>query len=981
MIPSFLDLFNECLRSLVVDWNCGATKLNLDERRQPKKQRIKMSMLLVHELHEARDRILVLRQILSEAIAVELPAYRGALTDQIGLLDEALDQARIPDHYRVAVVGRFKVGKSSFVNKLAGERLAGVDTNPETAAISVFRYDDEARAEVELVSTDEWGRLREEFEDDPKNPALKRYERFIHFNDRPPTKEGDADASKRESADLDNLIKQWVVPGGKTHRIESKGWEERSGKTHFLKEIKKFTSSREPLHYLVNKLTIYAPIPILRDNIELIDTPGLDDTERFRVVLTENLVKEVDAILFLTISGASYSDGDKEFIVRQLRQRQLKHLQIIVTKCDETFENALRDAEEADDVPPTFEQFREKEIARVRAEVSATLQELLQSNQMDDEAGYYYIEQLDSVPIHLISTKYHDQGEGENGGIEGVRNGLYQVLSKSHRFEYSRNILCLQLDRVLERLKRSFAERRDTLEAEFDLTKVEHEIKAIRGSLANQLEAFERQLGESLGLLQTDEEAVFATVPLHLDLMISHAKEVLSDLEKADLGKHWRARRNKKWGELEDLQSKIADRIFPSAEAILNKLRANLELFMETASSRLTILQSNLENVESQHKLTGLEPLSLSDLHAPRLGNLRSEFATMAENERDAIVSNLDDFVTKEVEERLEVARSNVREITGNGTTDNQARSVSKFYSDVRQLLTEALRAHLEARLREFATAITKSAQSVAPHIRQTSENAIDQRLDAIKSAMEVAATGKKGEVSDYLTRMLGVVDNFGANPEAVKVVRRGFATNQNISTNSSVNDETDDGIESNSEPVVTHGTSTTEVVGEVKNARVPEDALQEQHYQIPEGATGYTYERIFCPYLETAAEITVEDPFIAQRHQIDNFTRFCALAIRLGNVKQIELITKDNGYGNDDEADGQLESLRRDLAARDVRFEWKRSRTIHDREIRLDSGWVIKIGRGLDIYQKPISWRSVSAADYSLRECKETRVDIMRIK
>ena len=76
---------------------------------------------------------------------------------------------------------------------------------------------------------------------------------------------------------------------------------------------------------------------------------GLDDTERFRVALTEERVKDVDAILFLTISGASYSQSDKEYIVRQLRRKQLKHLQIIVTKCDETFANAVRDAKDNDD--------------------------------------------------------------------------------------------------------------------------------------------------------------------------------------------------------------------------------------------------------------------------------------------------------------------------------------------------------------------------------------------------------------------------------------------------------------------------------------------------------------------------------------------------------------------------------------------------------------------------------------------------------
>ena len=147
-----------------------------------------MGMLLVHELHEARDRLLLLKQRLLEARRRELPAYLPFLDEQIGLLDEALYQANIPDHYRVAVVGRFKVGKSAFVNKLAGERLAGVDTNPETAAISIFRYDSQARAEVEFIKKEEWDHLAEDHADDPKNPEVKRYDRFITFNERPPRK-------------------------------------------------------------------------------------------------------------------------------------------------------------------------------------------------------------------------------------------------------------------------------------------------------------------------------------------------------------------------------------------------------------------------------------------------------------------------------------------------------------------------------------------------------------------------------------------------------------------------------------------------------------------------------------------------------------------------------------------------------------------------------------------------------------------------
>lgn len=242
--------------------------------------------------------------------------------------------------------------------------MAGVDTNPETAAISIFRYDTQARAQVELVTKEEWDRLATDHADDPKNPEVKRYDSLISFNERPPKKDKDGKQISRGKIDLEALVRWWVHPGGQVHAIPSQNWETKQGKKAFLAELRKFTSSQEPLHYVVNRLTIYAPIPILRDQIEIIDTPGLDDMELFRVLLTEDIVKDVDAILFLTVSGASYSQSDKDFIVRQLRWKKIKHLQLIVTKCDETYENAVRDARENDDEPPTFRRGRSRRHAR-----------------------------------------------------------------------------------------------------------------------------------------------------------------------------------------------------------------------------------------------------------------------------------------------------------------------------------------------------------------------------------------------------------------------------------------------------------------------------------------------------------------------------------------------------------------------------------------------------------------------------------------
>jgi ATP-dependent Lon protease len=72
-----------------------------------------------------------------------------------------------------------------------------------------------------------------------------------------------------------------------------------------------------------------------------------------------------------------------------------------------------------------------------------------------------------------------------------------------------------------------------------------------------------------------------------------------------------------------------------------------------------------------------------------------------------------------------------------------------------------------------------------------------------------------------------------------------------------------------------------------------------------------------------------------------------------------------------------KLGDLKQSLLESDVILEFDFNLNLHDREIRLDNGWVIKIGRGLDFYQKPLSWYELGSNDLTLRKCLETKVDI----
>ncbi len=158
-----------------------------------------------------------------------------------------------------------------------------------------------------------------------------------------------------------------------------------------------------------------------------------------------------------------------------------------------------------------------------------------------------------------------------------------------------------------------------------------------------------------------------------------------------------------------------------------------------------------------------------------------------------------------------------------------------------------------------------------------------------------------------------------------------------------------------------------------------PSADLNEQHYTILYGDSGHSYESIMGPYLQGAKEVVIEDPYIRMQHQIHNFVRFCETLLKAGTVKRIQLIT---GYDDKTQlADiaPKIEELKQSLLELDVDLEVKLNPNIHDREIRLDNGWIIKIGRGLDFYQKPGGWFEVGANDLSLRKCLETKVDIYR--
>jgi hypothetical protein len=654
----------------------------------------------------------------------------------------------------------------------------------------------------------------------------------------------------------------------------------------------------------------------------------------------------VDAILFLTQAGASYSQSDKEFIVRQLRQRQIKHLQIIATKIDDTYNAKVHDAKENDEEPPTFEDFCRKEEDRIRAEVKKTLDELLASNQLSDEDGYYFLEQLDSVPIHLISTHYYDDKEFEKSGIPAVRDRLYRILSTSQRFEHSRKVLSDRLTIVVQRLRGAYSGRLNAIEAEYNPDKVRAEIAKIRAELETKLNFFGEQAATLVTAMGNEQTALGSIVPTHLDAICLQADVVFRELETGDIARTWQSKRFGHWGYLNDLQSKVADLVFPKIELLLNKYIEHFRKFSEAIKTQLGHLEKEVVAVEESNSLSGLEPLSLAQAHQKVLGEFEKLLADHAPNERDAILKQLNDFAAQEVHTRIDAAKSEVNSVRGTGTTWRQNNAVSTFYTTVRRLLSAALRQHLETHFQTFATGLLAQANSVYPQIKTELLSSLDERLKAIESTLSLATSEEKTHVISHLSSLLAALPDVGLE----KTEKLDVAGKPAVAA---------------PKPAV---------------ASVTAPDLKPHSYEIPDGATGYGYDRVFGPYFDGSQTVVVEDPYVRKRYQVDNFGHFCALAISKGAVKHIILKT-GTAFGEDlDDADSRLENLKRELAKNHgVKMEWSRSKKLHDREVIFSNNWTVKVGRGLDIYYPPESWSSVGASNYNLRKCRQTKVDVLR--
>ena len=84
----------------------------------------------------------------------------------------------------------------------------------------------------------------------------------------------------------------------------------------------------------VRYVEIGYPAEMLRENITLVDTPGVNDLNEQRAEVTYGYVPRADAVIFLLDSGQALKDSEREFLSMRILERTKDRLIFIVGKTD-----------------------------------------------------------------------------------------------------------------------------------------------------------------------------------------------------------------------------------------------------------------------------------------------------------------------------------------------------------------------------------------------------------------------------------------------------------------------------------------------------------------------------------------------------------------------------------------------------------------------------------------------------------------------
>ena len=127
------------------------------------------------------------------------------------------------------------------------------------------------------------------------------------------------------------------------------------------------------------------------------------------------------------------------------------------------------------------------------------------------------------------------------------------------------------------------------------------------------------------------------------------------------------------------------------------------------------------------------------------------------------------------------------------------------------------------------------------------------------------------------------------------------------------------------------------------------------RRYKI-EPSMGHSMPDILLPYLFDAAEIRIRDPYLRHPYQIRNVHEILLQLIQHADAARLPRVVIETCASDEDDyrakQEATFEQLQQSWGQFGIVIDWSIVDYFHDRSIVTDTGWVIDLGRGMDVYE-----------------------------
>ncbi|HGW6105830.1 TPA: dynamin family protein [Citrobacter werkmanii] len=405
---------------------------------------------------------------------------------------------------RIGIVGSVKAGKSTFLNALLfnGQNILPKAATPMTASLTRLRYAQEQCAKLVFYSPEDWQDIESDAETAESMIAKKLAEArahhannlrnsSIHFNEErvrksiihelPPELAACRELKKtaeKEGLDVYSELEkgEQIIPFDNLSEIQAK--------------LSEYIGSHGRLTPLVRHVELNLNHDVLRD-IEIIDTPGLNDPVVSRSRETINFLCQCDCVMILSYAGEFLSKQDMDLIKHKLVNDGILHHTIIASKMDlaiqdhrgqKTFFKDAFMATRQNVVSTMKGRFDSQEPVLVSALLEGIAWKMEQQLTLSEE------EQLTRDNLASFTNAPHEAKDFRSvAGLKRVRQELEQCREKKDQIKYSHQIDLIrgkksELRNCLKNLETSALSDKETLSS-VDLETLQSGMNALNQSV------------------------------------------------------------------------------------------------------------------------------------------------------------------------------------------------------------------------------------------------------------------------------------------------------------------------------------------------------------------------------------------------------------------------------------------------------------------------------------------------------------------